>query len=106
MWLWFMLASAAANGISWTLITPLARSHQTFSPLHYTIYFGPDLSLNARQLFLLPAVGAFIVVVNLIASSWNDDQLWRRTWGILTLTMIIILTAVTAALVYVSRTTP
>ena len=53
-----------------TIILPIWRvlplaSEQPFIPLHYNVYLGVDRFGPLRDLFLLPALGLFFLLVNL-----------------------------------------
>ena len=57
---------------SWLLpfwrIAPLGQERQ-FIPLHYNIYFGIDRFGPWEHIFLLPAIGLLLFIVNLIFQS-------------------------------------
>lgn len=105
-WRWLGLTAIAGNLASWLIISRISGSPQTLTPLHYTIYFGPDLSFNPRYVLLLPGLGLAILLLNLGWSNSIDDQLWRRTWIIITVILSLLILAISAALVYIARTTP
>lgn len=103
-WLWLCLLAALVNIGDWAAMIRLSQSSETFAPLHYTIYFGTDLSFGPHRLLLVAGLGTFILAVHVVASLLVDESLWRRTWAVTALVLNILLLAATAALFYVIRT--
>ncbi len=50
-------------------IVPLAGENP-FIPLHYNIYLGIDRFGAWKEIFWLPAVGAFLFILNLFLQAW------------------------------------
>ncbi len=65
-----------------TLVTAVPRG-ESFLPLHYTIYFGIDLTGSWAQLAWLPAASSISWLIHLIGASRQPDLIWRRAWALL-----------------------
>lgn len=57
--------------------------------LHYNVYLGVDLMGESNQLLLIPAIGAFFAVVNLILAIYFFSKKERMLSHILSLTTLI-----------------
>lgn len=91
------------NAATWTgLIIGVARD-QSLVPLHYTIYFGIDLTGNWMQILILPLVGTIIALTHSVLAGWQPGQVWQRTWLTLNVVLQILLAGSAVTLVYVSR---
>ncbi len=103
LWRWLTITALAINLASWFMMYQLSRISQTLTPLHTTVYFGPDLSFSPRRLFWLPGIGFVIWLLNLGWSVWEDQELWRRTWMLMTFVFVGLLLAVSGTLLYLAH---
>lgn len=97
------LAAVAVNGLTWVALYRLVRHQTALMPLHYTIYFGPDLTVKGGQMYSLAAFGTMIILANIIASSYEDNELWRRTITTISAALNVILLAIAVTLIYVAQ---
>lgn len=103
-WLWLLILSGLVNLGQWLVALRLGQTEHTLAPLHYTIYFGTDLSLSPRSLLLIPGLGLLTVGIHLWSSLQVDQPLWRRTWALIALLFNVLLLAVVGTLFYISTT--
>jgi hypothetical protein len=57
--------------------------------LHYNVYLGVDLMGESNQVFLIPVVGAFFAVINLVLAIYFFSKKERMLSHILSLTTFI-----------------
>lgn len=90
---WLLVLVIALNLVGWASVWWLAPRNLDVSPLHYTIYFGINLTGRWQSLFLLPAIGAGAIISHLIISRLVSHQMWRRVWltlaGVINIMMLI-----------------
>jgi hypothetical protein len=60
----FFLFSAIFNILIWILLGWQVKSFPELIPLHYNIYYGIDLYGSWNEIFILPAAGLIILLVN------------------------------------------
>lgn len=77
---------------------------QTLSPLHYTIYFGINLTGRWYEMFIPPALGFGAVVSHMIISRLAAHPMWRRLWSLLALFINILVFLDVAAVLYLVHT--
>lgn len=87
----------------WWLAEQTWRLHHALTSVHYTIYFGPDLTLGSPAIFWLPGAVTAIALANLLVAGRQPDGLWRRTWSLITLLVTLLLTAAGVVLWYINR---
>lgn len=104
VWLWLLILTGLMNLGDWALLSRLGGSAGRLEPLHYTIYFGTDLSLGPRRLLIIPALGATILIIHFLTSTGSEQPLWRRTWALTALVLNTLLLAASGALFYVAST--
>lgn len=95
-----IIVSGLLVGTLWAAAGLIVQSHDQIVPLHYTIYFGIDLTASADRLYLLPAFGSVIWLGHLFAAQAVKHDAWRQTWLVLSLLLLLLLGAVLASLVY------
>jgi hypothetical protein len=86
----------------WGILRWFPRN-QTVSPLHYTIYFGINLTGRWYEIFILPAVGFLALISHLIIGRLVGHAMWRRLWMVLALTINIFAFVALAAMIYLVR---
>ena len=100
---WLLIGVTAVINIAvWAATGLLVQSHGQVTPLHYTIYFGIDLTAAANSLYYIPGFGALIWGSHIIAARAIPHQAWRRSWLVLNLVFQLLLGGVLAALAYIS----
>lgn len=72
------------------------------APLHYTIYFGLDLTGPTWQLYALPGIGTLIILFHGLVSFSQLAALWRRMWSFTALVNLLLLTAAMVTLRFIS----
>jgi len=65
-----VLLSLFFNLTSWILLAVFIKRSEFPVPLHYNIYFGIDLTGPYRNIFNLPSIGLFVVVINFVLGFW------------------------------------
>lgn len=65
-----VLSSLFFNIIIWILLGLFIGRSEFPVPLHYNIYFGIDLTGPYRNIFNLPSIGLFVIIINFILSFW------------------------------------
>lgn len=62
----FFVAAFAVNIISWLFIYYKIRPSSEIVPLHYNIFYGADLVGKGYFIYLIPAAGLFIILLNAV----------------------------------------
>lgn len=100
---WMFVAAAAVNGSLWLAIWRWFPHTPGGEPLHYTIYFGINLTGSWSGLFILPGIGALAILSHLIISRIIRHATWQRMWSLLSLVINILAAIATAAVMYLVR---
>src|SRR5689334_9133805 len=80
---WFTVSLLFGNLGGWAAVWFLAPRNLDVSPLHYTIYFGINLTGPWTSLFWLPAIGLGAIITHLTIAHLANHILWRRLWLVL-----------------------
>ncbi len=88
---WLSILSVAVLAAEWGLVTWAVPRGGQFLPIHYTVYFGIDLTGAWNRLLMIPIAATAIFLWHLIVSGWRNDQVWRRTWVLLGLILVMLL---------------
>ncbi|HBH46369.1 MAG: hypothetical protein A2445_03295 [Candidatus Jacksonbacteria bacterium RIFOXYC2_FULL_44_29] len=76
LWKAPLLAACIFNGLLWVYTWWTYRGATDLVPLHYTIYFGPDLLDYKIKLFTYPLLGLIILGSNhLLAKIFAEERL-------------------------------
>lgn len=102
---WLAVSAAVINFGHWALVLATVPRGDQFVPLHYTIYFGIDLSAHWTRGFVMPAVGTAILILHLLTSGIVRDMAWRRSWFLIALSLNAILFSTGVALWRIIQTT-
>jgi uncharacterized membrane protein len=100
-----IVTSALLNAALWASTAIIAQLGRALTPLHYTIYFGIDLTGSGRQLYLLPGLATLIFISHLVAAQFVKHQAWRQAWLVINLVFQILLAVVLAFLTIVASNT-
>lgn len=100
---WLLISSLILNGLVWLVIWRWWPYATGAVPLHYTIYFGINLTGSWLGLFALPALGLIAIVSHLFINLSNRQVMWWRLWGLLSLVMNLLAALAVAAVMYVVR---
>lgn len=87
-WLWWV--GVVVNAATWVAIWQFVPKNSAVLPLHYTIYFGINLTGSWVKLFWVSAVGVGILFAHLLMASTNTHRTWQRLWIILALTLNVL----------------
>lgn len=87
---WWLVAAVVANSVQWAIaatwpVTDLA-------PLHYTIYFGIDLTGPTWQVYSIPVFSLVIIILHGFISTFQASTLWSRLWTLVALVQVVLLT--------------
>ncbi|MDD4606856.1 MAG: hypothetical protein PHS07_00745 [Patescibacteria group bacterium] len=63
---WIFFSSLFSNLIIWITIYLTQRRVIEFIPLHYNVYFGVDIIGYWQELFKIPGIALFFLVINYI----------------------------------------
>jgi hypothetical protein len=78
---WLFLFGLVLTLGQWvTLMTAVPRS-ESFLPLHYTIYFGIDLTGSWIQLAWLPGASSVTWLLHVVGATRQVDVIWQRAWA-------------------------
>lgn len=95
---WFLTILVLLNVAGWVAVWYLTPRNLDVSPLHYTIYFGINLTGRWQALFLLPGIGAAAILSHLVIARLVTHDVWRRLWlvlaGVINIMMLIDLAAI------------
>lgn len=100
-WLW--VSSLVFNLGQWIGVLVLAPKNQQFVPLHYTIYFGIDLTGTWRSLFWVPGIGLIIQAIHSFGALLVPEKIWHRSWLVFALFLQVLLTLGLVALLLTIR---
>ncbi len=88
---WFFAAAIVLNLAQWLTIALWPKAG--LAPLHYTIYFGIDLTGPAWQLYGLAGFGTAIIFFHGLISVLQPSTLWSRLWAFGAVVNCLLLTA-------------
>ncbi len=66
--LWLLFSIILANLIDWLALAIFLRPRGDSVILHYNVYFGVDSIGALRKAYMLPLIGAIILLINIILS--------------------------------------
>ncbi len=102
---WFVGGLVLLNGFGWLAVWYGAPRNLDVSPLHYTIYFGINLTGHWTSLFWLPAIGLTALLSHLFIARMVEHVLWRRLWLVLAAAINIMVVIDLTAMLILLRTT-
>lgn len=82
----------------WIATLLLAPRGRLVAPLHYTIYFGIDLSGRWQNWLWFPGMATLVTVSHIIIGCRRDDVTWQRLWLSAAIALNLLLAAALAAL--------
>lgn len=94
--IWILAGAGVVNVVQWIVV--ITWPHSNVAPLHYTIYFGLDLTGPAWQLYMIPGLGMLILLIHGVVGGLRESLLWSRLWAVTALTLILLLSAAMATL--------
>ncbi len=98
-----LVVSLVLNLASWYGAAKYFPHDQPLNPLHYTIYFGINLTGRWTTALWLPAIGAAAMLSHFILSAMIDHLVWRRLWMLLALLINILLALALVAVINLIR---
>lgn len=66
--LWLLVISLLGNIVNWVIFGIFIRPNDSNIILHYNVYFGVDVMGQWKLVFLLPAIGLALFLINLVLS--------------------------------------
>lgn len=93
---WLIGVALVFSTVQWVVVAMWPNT--TVAPLHYTIYFGIDLTGPSWQRYIIPSVATLIVFIHYLLGQIQNSVLWTRVWAITALTSILLLSAALATL--------
>ncbi len=100
-----LLVGILVNICIWVIITATVRNFTDVIALHYTIYFGIDLIGPWYQLYVAPAIGLAVLLINGIGAFfvYKREVLLAYFLTFSALAMQVLLCIATALIVYITR---
>lgn len=77
---WLGVTAWGCNAAHWILFAATVPRGDQFVPLHYTIYFGIDLTGHWTRAFAMPGIGTALILLHIFLSNVVPDVTWRRAW--------------------------
>ena len=97
-------ASIIVNGLLWFGSWVLLQHNGTITPLHYTIYFGIDLTASSQySAYAIPAVGLLMILSHLFFAALVDHPMWKRSWLLLSFVGQLLLGTALLVLLFVRQ---
>ncbi|TSC65979.1 MAG: Uncharacterized protein G01um101477_267 [Candidatus Doudnabacteria bacterium Gr01-1014_77] len=81
--------SALLNIISWVVIITQIKPNAEPLPLHYNVFFGPDIVTKGYYLYSLPLVGLLILVANYIFYRYTKEREEFAAKIVIAVTMVV-----------------
>jgi hypothetical protein len=81
----------------------LMQHNGTLTPLHYTIYFGIDLTAGRLSAYAIPALGTLMIISHALFGTISPHPMWRRSWLVIALAMHVLLGAALLVLLFVRQ---
>lgn len=100
---WLSIVALVINVASWVVVLRFIPRTSSFTPLHYTIYFGINLTGSWIKLLSLPAIGLMAILSHAVIGRIVDHRTWQRLWVLLALVINILILCDILAVVYVLR---
>jgi len=102
------LVLAMGSGViaSWILVISLFKRTELFLPLHYTIYFGIDLTGSWMKLLVLPSLATISAVFHCWLAGLVDDWRWARMWLLVGCLLQVFLVGSLVTLAVITRQRP
>lgn len=95
--IWLLILSFVINLADWLILKIWIKPVDFSIILHYNVYFGVDSIGDYRQVYILPAIGFFLGIINFFLAKHFYDQKERIASYILLLTMLMIQLSLTVA---------
>ncbi len=81
--------SALLNIISWLVIVAQIKPNSEMLPLHYNVFFGPDIVTKGYYLYSLPLVGLLILGANYAFYRYTKDRENFAAKIVIAITMLV-----------------
>ncbi len=101
--LWLFTSAFIINLAQWGIAWFWPRG-SSLAPLHYTIYFGIDLSGPWWWIYGLPLVGSVIIIAHFFIAVFDHATLWTRIWALVALVLNVFLLGALGTLWVLIRT--
>lgn len=101
---WLMAVALVLVAVLWVVGIYLQPHGKLFVPLHYTIYFGIDLTGRTWQWYLRPMFATVIFLVHTLIGLSQKQALWWRLWSLLSICFTLLLAAGLVTLIFATRT--
>lgn len=101
---WFIGLSLVFNIAVWIGLWRWFPRGQNLIPLHYTIYFGINMTGPWRVAFVLPGIGVALLGIHIWIMTIIDQPQWRRMWSLLAMVLNILIAVAAIAITYLART--
>ena len=88
--IWLIILSLAVNISEWVILKMFVQPVDFPIILHYNVYFGVDMTGNYRSVFLIPAIGLALFLVNMTLSIYFYRRKERIASYLLLMTALMI----------------
>jgi len=96
--IWLLILSIISNLADWILLRIYIKPVDFPIILHYNVYFGIDMTGNWRQVYVLPLIGIFLFLTNLLLSIYFYKQKERiASYLLLMATLMVQLSVIIAS---------
>ncbi|MBI2984472.1 MAG: hypothetical protein HYY50_02510 [Candidatus Kerfeldbacteria bacterium] len=97
---WLFVINLGLNLSTWFGVWFGIPHRAQLVPIHYTIYFGIDLTGAWTKYFWLPGAGLLALILPLFAIAVSSHPYWLRSWWlmILLIQILLVLSLLTAGL--------
>lgn len=95
---WLLILSFVSNLANWILLKIFVKPVDHSIILHYNVYFGVDETGNWKNVWILPSIGLFLLIINLSLSLYfyrNEERI--AGYLLLMATLMVQLSLVVAA---------
>lgn len=100
---WLNIVAIIINGALWLVIWRWWPHIDGSGPLHYTIYFGINLTGPWTGLLALPGLGLLAILSHLIIGRVSKQVIWARLWSLLSVIINILAGLAVAAVFYLVK---
>ncbi|MEK7537745.1 MAG: hypothetical protein AAB619_02110 [Patescibacteria group bacterium] len=101
---WLITGGLLLNAAGWVGALRFVPRAQAVIPLHYTIYFGINLTGAWTSILWLPAIGAAALVSHLLISRLVPHPVWSRLWLLLAVVINLLALIDLAVVIVLMRT--
>lgn len=103
--IWLIILSVVINIGNWALLLIFIKPVDFSVILHYNVYFGVDVIGDWRKIFFFPALGIFLLILNLLLAFYfykQDEKISAYLLMLVSLFVQLSLTISTATIILIN----